>query len=125
MLGRIGGFMSEVCAIVRSHHERWDGRGYPDGLAGAAAPLEARIITCCDSWSAMRTDRPYRRALPHATAVAEILAHAGGQFDPTVAEALLAVVHDARDAPASVGPDAGCEVADALGPPTQQPVPVL
>ena len=49
--------------IVRSHHERWDGAGYPDGLAGEQIPLEARIITCCDTWNAMRTDRPYREAL--------------------------------------------------------------
>ena len=49
--------MSEVGRIVRSHHERWDGGGYPDGLAGDAIPLEARIITVCDSWNAM-TDRP-------------------------------------------------------------------
>jgi len=57
MLARVGGFMREVGLLVRSHHERWDGRGYPDGLAGEEIPLEARIITCCDSWNAMRTDR--------------------------------------------------------------------
>ena len=60
--------------IVRSHHERWDGAGYPDGLAGEAIPLEARIITCCDTWNAMRTDRPYRKALSHDVAVAELVA---------------------------------------------------
>ncbi len=60
MLDRVGGFMREVGIIVRSHHERWDGAGYPDGLAGESIPLEARIITCCDTWNAMRTDRPYR-----------------------------------------------------------------
>jgi HD-GYP domain-containing protein (c-di-GMP phosphodiesterase class II) len=53
------GFMRDVGLIVRSHHERWDGGGYPDGLAGEAIPLEARIIACCDSWNAMRTDRSY------------------------------------------------------------------
>ena len=58
MLARVGGFMREVGQIVRSHHERWDGEGYPDGLSGAAIPLAARIISCCDAWSAMRTDRP-------------------------------------------------------------------
>ena len=61
MLDRIGGFMRKVGLIVRSHHERWDGGGYPDGLAGEEIPLEARIIACCDSWSAMRTDRSYRK----------------------------------------------------------------
>ena len=55
MLDRVGGFMSEVGRIVRSHHERWDGGGYPDGLAGEAIPLEARIIAACDSWNAMTT----------------------------------------------------------------------
>ena len=64
MLDRVGGFMREVGLIVRSHHERWDGGGYPDGLAGEAIPLEARIIAVCDSWNAMRTDRAYRKALP-------------------------------------------------------------
>jgi HD-GYP domain-containing protein (c-di-GMP phosphodiesterase class II) len=104
MLARVGGFMTEVGAIVRSHHERWDGGGYPDGLLADAAPLEARIITCCDSWSAMRTDRPYRRAMSHQAALAEVQAHVGTQFDPRVADALMAVVaqepDDVRDAPA-------------------------
>ncbi len=65
VLDRVGGFMHEVGLIVRSHHERWDGNGYPDGLAGEAIPLESRIIGCCDAWNAMRTDRVYRTALPH------------------------------------------------------------
>ena len=63
MLDRVGGFMREVGRIVRSHHERWDGGGYPDGLAGEAIPLEARIIAACDAWNAMTTTRAYRRAL--------------------------------------------------------------
>jgi putative nucleotidyltransferase with HDIG domain len=63
MLDRVGGFMTEVGRIVRAHHERWDGSGYPDGLAGDAIPLEARIISCCDAWNAMRTDRAYRNAV--------------------------------------------------------------
>src|SRR5579884_3434917 len=66
MLDRVGGFMRDVGRIVRSHHERWDGGGYPDGLAGEAIPLESRIIACCDTWNAMRTDRSYRQALPHS-----------------------------------------------------------
>ena len=69
MLDRVGGFMRDVGLIVRSHHERWDGGGYPDGLAGEEIPLEARIITCCDSWNAMRTDRSYRKALPPEVAL--------------------------------------------------------
>ena len=82
MLDRVGGFMRDVGLIVRSHHERWDGGGYPDGLAGEEIPLEARIITCCDSWNAMRTDRAYRKALSHDVALAELIANTGTQFDP-------------------------------------------
>jgi len=58
MLERVGGFMGNVGQIVRSHHERWDGHGYPDGLAGAEIPFAARIISCCDAFNAMTTDRP-------------------------------------------------------------------
>ncbi len=97
MLNRIGGFMRNVGLIVRSHHERWDGSGYPDGLAGPAIPLEARIISCCDSWNAMRTDRSYRQALSHEAARAELLANAGRQFDPHVVEVFLAVLNPVAD----------------------------
>ncbi|MGO9903521.1 MAG: HD-GYP domain-containing protein [Solirubrobacteraceae bacterium] len=92
LLDRVGGFMRHVGLIVRSHHERWDGRGYPDGLAGEAIPIESRIISCCDSWNAMRTDRSYRKALTHEVARAELIANAGHQFDPRVVEAFLALV---------------------------------
>jgi HD-GYP domain-containing protein (c-di-GMP phosphodiesterase class II) len=92
MLDRIGGFMRKVGLIVRSHHERWDGGGYPDGLAGEQIPLEARIIACCDSWSAMRTDRAYRKALSYEVARAEIVANSGRQFDPRVADAFLRII---------------------------------
>lgn len=94
MLDRIGGFMAEVGLIIRSHHERWDGGGYPDGLAGGAIPLEARIITVCDSWNAMRTDRPYRAAMSVEAAREEVRRHTGTQFDPVCAQALLAVTAD-------------------------------
>ena len=98
MLERVGGFMTEVGEIVRAHHERWDGGGYPDGLAGEAIPLEARIITCCDSWSAMRTDRPYRDAMSYEAAAAEMLLHAGRQFDPGVVEVMLPVLAESEGA---------------------------
>jgi putative nucleotidyltransferase with HDIG domain len=101
MLDRVGGFMSDVGRIVRSHHERWDGAGYPDGLAGEEIPLEARIIACCDSYNAMTTDRAYRAALSPEVAAAELLRCAGSQFDPTVAGAALAVV-GAQPAPTLV-----------------------
>jgi putative nucleotidyltransferase with HDIG domain len=92
MLDRVGGFMRDVGLIVRSHHERWDGAGYPDGLTGEAIPLEARIIACCDTWNAMRTDRAYRKALPHATALAELGMSAGSQLDPAMVGVLLSIV---------------------------------
>ena len=95
MLDRVGGFMHDVGLIVRSHHERWDGRGYPDGLAGEGIPLEARIIACCDSWSAMRTDRVYRRALTHDAALAELHASSGTQLDPRIVQALTPVIDPA------------------------------
>jgi putative nucleotidyltransferase with HDIG domain len=92
MLERVGGFMGKVGRIVRCHHERWDGGGYPDGLRGAEIPLEARIISCCDAFNAMTTDRPYRRALASKVAIVELAEHAGSQFDPEIVEALTRVV---------------------------------
>ena len=72
---------------VRSHHENFDGTGYPDGLAGEAIPMEARIMAVADSFDAMTTDRPYRNALPEETALAELRRAAGTQFDPRVVAA--------------------------------------
>ena len=63
MLNRVGGVLSEVGRIVRSSHEHYDGSGYPDGLAGEEIPIEARIVTCCDAFSAMTTTRSYRKAM--------------------------------------------------------------
>ncbi len=103
MLERIGGFMSDVGSIVRSHHERWDGEGYPDGLTAEEIPPAARIIACCDSWNAMRTDRSYRSALPVELAVSELEACSGSQFDPHVVATLIEVVgrlESPKDAPA-------------------------
>jgi HD-GYP domain-containing protein (c-di-GMP phosphodiesterase class II) len=92
MLARVGGALREVGAIVRGSHERWDGRGYPDGIAGTAIPIEARIVACCDAYDAMTTDRAYRAALPVDVALTEISRGAGRQFDPQVAAALVDVV---------------------------------
>jgi HD-GYP domain-containing protein (c-di-GMP phosphodiesterase class II) len=92
MLERIGGLLGDVGGIVRSCHERWDGTGYPDGLAGESIPFEARIVCACDAWSAMTSDRVYRKALPRELALAELHACAGRQFDPRVVEALVAVL---------------------------------
>ena len=92
LLDRVGGLMGRVGKIVRSCHERWDGRGYPDGLAGEDIPLAARIVFCCDAYNAMTTDRPYRKAMHRDDALAEIRDNAGSQFDPTIAAALERVV---------------------------------
>jgi diguanylate cyclase (GGDEF)-like protein len=79
-----------VAAMVRSSHERWDGRGYPDGLAGEHIPLGARIVAVCDAFDAMVADRPYRAGMPPEDALAELARCAGGQFDPAVVEAFAA-----------------------------------
>jgi len=81
--------LASLAPVVRHEHEHWDGSGYPDGLAGHRIPLASRIILACDGYVAMRTARPYRPALTHAEAVAELRAQAGSQFDPAVIEALL------------------------------------
>jgi putative nucleotidyltransferase with HDIG domain len=75
--------------IVRSHHERWDGRGYPDGLVGEAIPPLARVVALADAFDAMTSDRPYRKGMPAATAFAEIAKQAGRQFDPQFAAAFV------------------------------------
>lgn len=86
--------MEEVAGAVRHEHERWDGAGYPDGLAGERIPLASRIVFACDAYHAMVSDRPYRAALGHAAAIAELRDNAGSQFDPTVVAALLEVLGD-------------------------------
>jgi HD-GYP domain-containing protein (c-di-GMP phosphodiesterase class II) len=98
MLARVGGMMHEVGRIVRGSHEDWDGTGYPDGLGGEQIPLASRIVACADAYSAMTTDRSYRRALGHDKAVAELERCAGTQFDPDVVRAAIVVV--GRGAPA-------------------------
>lgn len=92
MLEPIGGLLGRVGRVVRSCHERWDGDGYPDGLAAEQIPLVARIVCACDAWSAMTTDRSYRPALSQEEAAGELLRGAGTHFDPDVVEALAAVV---------------------------------
>jgi len=82
--------MARSCALY--HQEHYDGRGYPEGLAGSAIPLEARIVAVADTFDAMTTDRPYRAALPTSAAIAEIQRCAGTQFDPDVVAAFLRAV---------------------------------
>jgi len=89
MLDRVGGVLEEVGRVVRSSHEHFDGSGYPDGLLGEAIPIEARIVSCCDAFSAMTTTRSYRRAMSVEAAREELIRNSGTQFDPRVVEALL------------------------------------
>jgi diguanylate cyclase (GGDEF)-like protein len=98
------GDLRPVAPIVRHHHERWDGKGYPDGLAGTSIPLEARIVAAVDSWSAMTSDRPYRAALPEAVALEELERVAGSQLDPDVVAALRSVLVRPREADAAAAP---------------------
>ena len=79
---------------ARHHHERYDGRGYPDGLAGTAIPLDARVLAVADAYDAMTSDRSYRAALPHAEAIERLVAGAGSQFDPVCVAAFASVKPD-------------------------------
>jgi HD-GYP domain-containing protein (c-di-GMP phosphodiesterase class II) len=81
-------FLGEGKLVVRHHHERWDGRGYPDRLAGNEIPLAARVFAVADALDALTSDRPYRRGTRFSRAREEIRAHAGSQFDPEVVAAL-------------------------------------
>ncbi len=88
--------LRDVAPIIRSSHERWDGRGYPDGLADQAIPLGARIIAVCDAYDAMTTTRPYRRAMSEIDALAELRSCAGQQFDACVVAAFERVMARVR-----------------------------
>jgi HD-GYP domain-containing protein (c-di-GMP phosphodiesterase class II) len=82
--------LSHLARPIRAEHERYDGSGYPDGLAGDRIPIASRITLACDAFHAMTSTRPYRAAMSEREARAELRAHAGTQFDPDVVEALLA-----------------------------------
>jgi HD-GYP domain-containing protein (c-di-GMP phosphodiesterase class II) len=84
-------YLAPIGKAIRAAHERWDGRGYPDGLAGESIPRPARILFVCDAFHAMTSDRPYRKALPDEVALEELRNNAGRQFDPEVVEAFLGV----------------------------------
>jgi ribonuclease P protein subunit RPR2 len=104
-------FLDKALDVVRHHHERWDGGGYPDGLAGEQIPLWARIFSVVDALDAMTADRPYRPGRSYDEALLEIRSHAGTQFDPAVVDALetldpaavkpLLEPHQVLDAPVS------------------------
>ena len=83
--------------IALTHHERWDGGGYPAGLAGTDIPLEGRICAICDVYDALISERPYKRAWTREEALAEIRRDSGTHFDPNLAEAFLAIATDTAD----------------------------
>ena len=85
-------FLHDSIPSIRSHHERYDGGGYPDGLLKDKIPLVARILSVADTFDAMTTNRPYRKALSHEEAIKEIRKYSGSQFDPKVAQAFLQVL---------------------------------
>ena len=86
--------------VVRSHHERWDGHGYPTRRAGESIPIQGRILAVADAFDAMTSDRPYRRALSQQAALAEVERCAGTQFDPRIAQVFLELFDEA-DLPAA------------------------
>ena len=94
--------LGAIARIVRHEHERWDGGGYPDGIAGAEIPAGSRIILAADAYHAMTSDRPYRKAMSHADAMAELTRHAGSQFDPEVVQALVGYLYGRRQSGAAV-----------------------
>jgi putative nucleotidyltransferase with HDIG domain len=97
-------FLEDVSRIVRHHHERWDGKGYPDGIAGEAIPLGARIFAVADSFDAMTSDRPYRRAMSVKDARVEVSRCRGTQFDPDIVDAFVLVAVERLDAIADDAP---------------------
>ncbi len=97
--------LEATAPIVRHHHERWDGAGYPDGLVGPGIPLGARLIAVADTYDAMTNDRVYRRALGHREALAELLAERGRQFDPIVVDIFSRVIASEQRASAASSPD--------------------
>ena len=92
MLDRVGGLLSDVGRIVRSSHEKWDGTGYPDGLVADQIPIESAIVSCCDAFNAMTTDRSYRTAMSLGEAMDELRRNAGTQFSPAVVDALIGIL---------------------------------
>jgi HD-GYP domain-containing protein (c-di-GMP phosphodiesterase class II) len=89
---------------VRASHERWDGGGYPDGLIGDAIPVAARIVSACDAFNAMTTDRSYRTAMSIAEAIEELQSNAGTQFSPAVVDTVVRVLTEDPVAAGARGP---------------------
>ena len=85
-------FLKDITTIVKHHHERFDGKGYPDGLSGGEIPIEAAVLTIADSYDAMTSDRPYRKALTADEAFEELRKNAGTQFHPQLVETFITIM---------------------------------
>jgi HD-GYP domain-containing protein (c-di-GMP phosphodiesterase class II) len=104
--------LARLAPAIRAEHERWDGTGYPDGLAGTQIPIASRIVLACDAYHAMTSDRPYRKAMPTQDARAELQREAATQFDPTVIAALCdALNHETTASKLNQPPTRGLVVA--------------
>jgi putative nucleotidyltransferase with HDIG domain len=108
--------VAPAAAIVRAHHERWDGGGYPDGLAGDAIPLLSRVIATCDAFVAMARDRPYRRGLGSEVALEHVCQERGTQFDPRMIDALIAALGAENPDTELSSASAGKDVVTQVGP---------
>ncbi|MNO98745.1 Cyclic di-GMP phosphodiesterase response regulator RpfG [compost metagenome] len=97
LLGSNPGFAPQITAVVRSHHERWDGKGYPDSLKGEEIPLYARVCAVIDAFDSMTSNFTYRRRLNISEAKLELLRYAGSQFDPEIVHALMKISNDILD----------------------------
>src|SRR5205814_3994525 len=95
------GRLRDAVPVIRHHHERWSGGGYPKGISGAEIPLEAAIVGLADAWDAMTTDRPYHRALSFDEAAEQLREGRGTQFAPAVVDAFFAVM-TGRNVPAAL-----------------------
>jgi HD-GYP domain-containing protein (c-di-GMP phosphodiesterase class II) len=96
--------LAQLAPAIRAEHERWDGKGYPDGLAGAQIPIASRIVLACDAYHAMTSNRPYRKAMPKAHARKELQDGSGSQFDPAVLAALFHALSDKTTAATTAEP---------------------
>jgi HD-GYP domain-containing protein (c-di-GMP phosphodiesterase class II) len=110
--------LSETLPAIRHHHERYDGRGYPDGLAGEEIPLLGRLMAVADAFSAMTTDRPYRKGMPYADAVSELRRGRGTQWDPEYVDAFLRALGNRS----TIAPDDALKFAAARAPAQLAPV---
>jgi HD-GYP domain-containing protein (c-di-GMP phosphodiesterase class II) len=107
-------FFAGAALVIRHHHERWDGTGYPDGLAGEAIPLGARIVAVADVYDALTSDRPYRRAMSHAAALAHLRGTAGGTLDVRAVAAFAGLVRG-QDGRRGSAVDVGARASGAAG----------